>query len=138
MTKAQTNNVVDLRLVGPRTYTNPTLFSRPLKRGEVVKSVPIDRANVLLDLHSGDGDDKRYFFETASAARGVTKRAETNSQRSVIEFSEDGAEPEAEAEAEASPEPSEEAPKPTRAAKKAAKPAPASGTNRRTSRAKET
>lgn len=85
-----TKATVDLRLVGPRTYANPYFFNRPVKRGEVVKDIPVERAQILLDQFSGDGDNKRFSWETVGKARGVKQNKAGNSQRSEIEYEDSG------------------------------------------------
>lgn len=90
MKNANTSKVVDLKLVGPKSYSNFRYFSRTIQRGEIVRGVPVERAERLLDLHMGEEDDTRYFFVVEGKARSVGKQRTTGSrERSVIQYEDD-------------------------------------------------
>lgn len=90
MKNANTPKVVDLKLVGPKSYTNFQFFNRPIQRGEIVRGVPVERAERLLDLHMGEEDDIRYFFAVEGKARNVgAQRTVGSRERGVIEFEDD-------------------------------------------------
>lgn len=71
----------NLKLVGPATYSLVGVLSRPMKRGEIIKNVPDDVADRLLDKGYGEDDDfKPYFKEVHERANRRAVPASTSDE----------------------------------------------------------